>query len=225
MKLSRDITIHSKRAIFLLHRVASERVDSERDQLLDKVEEKFKEVQQYLKTTAEELHGTDPWLHSSAYSPGLQEFIEALSYYVLLKQGQLLSMEEALHWLRFPARLDTDKEEELVRVPLSGLNYVLGVADLTGELMRMCITAVGAGQQEIPFQLLPFIHSIYCGFHSLLPISREISHKLRTLHSSMAKVETACYTLQIRGSEIPQHMLSDVFHEDEGVENSEHFDD
>ena len=119
-------------------------------------------------------------------------------------------------------------DQMLVQVPLSELNYVLGIGDLTGELMRMCITAVGAGQQEVPFQLLPLIRAIYCGFHSLPPISKEILHKLHTLRSSLSKIENACYTLRIRGSEIPQHTISDVFHtsamEAEGIGSSNQFD-
>ena len=247
VKLSRDTTIHSKRAIFLLHRAANEGDSEERRELLlDEGEDKIREVFQFLRATAEELHGSDPWRHASAFSPGLQEFVEALSYYVFLRQGQLLSVEEAQQWMSFaPRRKGMEEErvegetelvvtenevgeEMLVQVPLSELNYVLAIGDLTGELMRMCITAVGAGQQEVPFQLLPFIRAIYCGFHSLPPMSKEILHKLHTLRSSMSKIESACYTLRIRGSEIPHHTMSDVFHtpavEAEGGGCSDHFD-
>lgn len=241
VKLSRDTTIHSKRAIFLLHRAAGERESDARGDLLLDGEDKLREVLQFLRATGKEIHGSDPWLHSSAYSPGLQEFIEALSYYGFLRQGQLLSMEEARHWLSF-TRLELEgeslesvedgnegtvegAENERIHVPLSEMNYVLGIADLAGELMRMCITAVGAGQQEVPFQVLPFMRCIYCGFHSLPPVSKEIIHKLRLLKSSMAKIENACYTLQIRGSEIPRQMMSDVFNEPiEGDRTSDFFD-
>ena len=213
VKLSRDTTIHSKRAIFLLHRAAIlDRGGSEREERLDEAEGKLQEVGQFLQSTARELTGLDPWLHLSAFSPGLQEFVEALAYYVFLRQGGLVSHEEVCHWLEFSCADEGSGDGEAVCVPLSRLNYVLGIADLTGELMRMCITAVGAGQQRVPFQLLPFISSIYHGFQSLPPISKEILHKLRTLRSSVGKIETACYTLKIRGSEIPRHMLGDVFH-------------
>lgn len=239
VKLSRDTTIHSKRSIFLLHRAAGERENNQREELLLDGEDKIREVFQFLRAIAEEVHGTDPWLHSSAYSPGVQEFVEALSYYVFLRQGQLLSMEEARHWLSFTqlepegANLEKESSEgavectesERVHVPLSELNYVLGIADLSGELMRMCITAVGAGQQDVPFQVLPFMRSIYCGFHSLQPMSKEIPHKLHLLRSSLAKIENACYTLQIRGSELPRQMMSDVFNMPmEGDRNSEYYD-
>ena len=245
VKLSRDTTIHSKRAIFLLHRAASEEDSEERRELLlDEGKDKICEVFQFLRATAVELHGSDPWQHAAAYSPGIQEFVEALSYYVFLRQGQLLSVDEAQQWMSFPEeeiegeRMEggaeaeaTESESEkkvLVQVPLSELNYVLAIGDLTGELMRMCITAVGAGQQEVPFQVLPLIRAIYCGFHSLPPVSKTILHKLHTLRSSLSKIENACYTLRIRGSEIPQHTISDVFHtsavEAEAVGCSNQFD-
>ena len=211
VKLSRDTTIHSKRAIFLLHQAAAaERGSDERAGRLEEAEGKLREVGQFLQATARELRGLDPWMHSSAFSPGLQEFVEALAYYVFLCRGHLVGLEEARHWLEFPC--NGGEEGEGACVPLSDLNYVLGVADLTGELMRMCITAVGAGQQQVPFQLLPFINSLFCGFQHLPPVCKDITNKLRTLRASLAKIETACYTLKIRGSEIPRHMLGDVFH-------------
>ena len=45
--------------------------------------------------------------------------------------------------------------------------------------------------------------------------------KCNVLKSSLEKVERACYTLRVRGSEIPTHMLADVFadqDQDEGFE-------
>ena len=257
VKLSRDTTILSKRIIFLLHRVSASK---EQGQLLEEVEAKMSEVCETLRLTAEELRGSDPYQFRAAYSPGLQEFIEAASYYTFLTRGELVSLEELRHWLSFTeqceeeaveggdgdSRKNTGWGERLTEkngrgdsegtidlkkstegrewVPLSELNFVLGVADLTGELMRMCITAVGAGQQDVPLQLLPFIRAIHCGFHIIVPVSGEIVHKLRALRSSLTKIEYACYTLKIRGSEIPKHMLGDVFRIPAEGENSNQYD-
>ena len=88
--------------------------------------------------------------------------------------------------------------------------YMLGVADLTGELMRMAITSVGKGDLDLPFELCKFLRVVLDAFVSYGNTSREISRKLWTLKQSVQKVENACYTLQVRGSEIPKHMLADV---------------
>ncbi len=89
--------------------------------------------------------------------------------------------------------------------------YMLGMADFTGELMRMCINSVGSGDRDTPFELVSFMREIYDGFQLLgnTP-NREVVRKLYTMRQSLKKVENTCYTLHVRGSEIPEHMLLDA---------------
>lgn len=239
VKLSRDCTIHSKRTIFLLHRFTSE---TKKDEILLEADEKFKEILEILKLIADELVGEDPDKYRSAYSPGVQEFVEAITYYMFLKSGKLISLEETRKYLTFQmeakeqatdnaeeAKGDSDKEMEVedseLILPLDPLDYVLGVADLTGELMRMCINAVGSGNlQELPFEILPFVRAVHCGFQSLRPVTREIPRKLFVLRSSLAKIEQVCYTLKVRGSEIPKHMLAHALNVTTRAENAQSLD-
>ena len=239
VKLSRDCTIHSKRTIFLLHRFTSE---TKKDEILLEADEKFKEILEILKLIADELVGEDPDKYHSAYSPGVQEFVEAITYYMFLKSGKLISLEETRKYLTFQmeakeqatdnaeeAKGDSDKEMEVedseLILPLDPLDYVLGVADLTGELMRMCINAVGSGNlQELPFEILPFVRAVHCGFQSLRPVTREIPRKLFVLRSSLAKIEQVCYTLKVRGSEIPKHMLAHALNVTTRAENAQSLD-
>ena len=244
VKLSRDCTIHSKRTIFLLHRTTSEPTKSE---ILSEANGKFKEILAILKLITGELVGEDPDKYRSAYSPGIQEFIEALTYFTFLKSGKLISVEETQKYLTFHeaekhmARNDgeenSNKSEEMegddqlpvatsvsyltTALPLNPLDYVLGVADLTGELMRMSINAIGSGNQDLPFEILPFVRAVQCGFQSLRPVSREIPRKLYVLRSSLAKIEQVCYTLKIRGSEIPKHMLVHALNVSTRAENAQ----
>merc|ERR1712150_424579 len=87
------------------------------------------------------------------------------------------------------------------RVP--PMEYMLGIADLTGELMRLAIQSVGGGNLDTPFQLCKFIRVIYDSFVSYGNIARELNRKVTVLRQSLRKVENACYTLHVRGSEIP----------------------
>ena len=243
VKLSRDCTIHSKRTIFLLHRTTS---DPKKSEILSEADGKFKEILAILKLITCELVGEDPDKYRSAYSPGIQEFIEALTYFMFLKSGKLISVEETQKYLTFHEETencmaDSEGEEmnktqemeggdqlpvatsvsHLITLPLNSLDYVLGVADLTGELMRMSINAVGSGNQDLPFGILPFVRAVHCGFQSLRPISREIPRKLYVLRSSLAKIEQVCYTLKIRGSEIPKHMLVHALNVSTRAENAQ----
>lgn len=51
------------------------------------------------------------------------------------------------------------------------------------------------------------------------PGNKEMSKKAYVLRQSLSKMELVCYNIQIRGSEIPKHMLMNV------IESSEVTDD
>merc|ERR1719466_55788 len=105
-----------------------------------------------------------------------------------------------------------------VTVPQS--EYILGLADLTGELMRNAINSLGSGNMDVCFVLLDILQNMSEGF-SRLPkheAPRDIGQKVYTLKQSCKKVENACYAISVRGSEIPKTHLADIFSQkrDEG---------
>ena len=77
--------------------------------------------------------------------------------------------------------------------------------------MRLAINSVANGDLEKPRELCTLMRCIHDSFLSFGNSSREISQKARVLKQSLLKVENACYNLRVRGSEIPQHMLKNVF--------------
>ncbi|OPJ72746.1 translin-associated protein X [Patagioenas fasciata monilis] len=189
VKLSRDITIESKRTIFLLHRFISAPNGGE---ILNESEVKLDGVRRKIKQVAQELIGEDMYQFHRAISPGLQEY---------LQRSQDFSTSNS-----------HDKQPHTCSLKVTPVDYLLGVADLTGELMRLCISSVGNGDIDTPFELSQFLRQIYDGFTFIGNTGPyEVSKKLYTLKQSLAKVENACYTLKVRGSEIPKHMLADVF--------------
>ncbi|XP_056252300.1 translin-associated protein X isoform X2 [Seriola aureovittata] len=214
VKISRDVTIESKRTIFLLHRVTSvpdpEDVLNEADVKLDGVRQKIGQI-------AEELRGEDIHQFHRAFTPGIQEYVEAISFLHYIRHRSLISLEEINARLVF-MRAEKGAAEALplgaqvLTFHVTPSDYLLGVADLTGELMRMCISSVGNGDIDTPFQLSQFLRQIHDGFSYIGNTGPyEVSKKLHTLRQSLGKVEDACYTLRVRGSEIPKHMLADVF--------------
>jgi len=108
---------------------------------------------------------------------------------------------------------DESAEEMSVHIP--PMEYMLGIGDLTGELMRVAINSIGIGDIEKPFELCSFLRGIHDGFLLFGNINRYLSRKMYTLKQSLQKVENGCYTLQVRGSEIPKHMLADVLNSSE----------
>ena len=135
-----------------------------------------------------------------------------------LQTKTLLGLPLVLERLTFSAETKEEGEGQTdvavtspkLNVPIPPLEYFLGVTDLTGELMRLAINSVGNGDLDTPVEVCKFLRVMELGFTSLGNASREITRKLYTLRQSLRKVETACYTIQVRGSEIPKHMLIDV---------------
>ncbi|XP_016285739.1 translin-associated protein X isoform X1 [Monodelphis domestica] len=220
VKLSRDITVESKRTIFLLHRITSA---PDVEEIMNESESKLEAVRQKIKQVAQELWGEDMYQYHRAITPGLQEYVEAVSFQHFIKTRSLISVDEINKQLVFMSD-DTREENNTISSDLNDkplctwslkvtpVDYLLGVADLTGELMRMCINSVGNGDIDTPFEVSQFLRQIYDGFSFIGNTGPyEVSKKLYTLKQSLAKVENACYTLKVRGSEIPKHMLADVF--------------
>lgn len=93
VKLSRDITIESKRLIFLLHTVDVKKpnytkiLDEARTRLVALCANNFASI-------AKELQDQDPYQYSRAYSAGLQEFIEAWSYFHYLSDTNINDWNE-----------------------------------------------------------------------------------------------------------------------------------
>ncbi|GFR31347.1 translin-associated protein X [Trichonephila clavata] len=221
VKKSRDLTIESKRVIFLLHRVSS---DGNKEEILKEAESRlhalFKDV---ISGISSELTKRELYQFVRAFSPGLQEFVEAVSFYYYLKNENVVHIEE-VHNPDFLQQLsevsDPNEEKEKVEsgLPLASMltpiDFILGIADLTGELMRKCINSVAAGDIDEPFRLCFVLQSIYEALSSH-NYNKELKRKLFVLKSSLQKVENACYAIRIRGSEIPKHMLADFFSNEE----------
>ena len=176
---------------------------------------------------ATELSDQDPNKFRSAFTIGIEEYIEALSYYVFLKEARLVTLEEVQQWLTFPLedKMETDSVEKETSLeketesatqqtlifPLTPVMFVLGVGDLTGELMRLSINAVGSGNREMPFSVMQFIRDVYCSFLRLWPgSSKELPKKIEIMKTSLLKIEQVCYTIRVRGSEMSQNMLADL---------------
>jgi len=100
--------------------------------------------------------------------------------------------------------------DSVISVLVPPAEYILGVADLTGEMMRRAINSVGDGELDRPFEICTSLQEIESAYSGLINCNREVNRKLTVLRQSLRKVEAACYTLKVRGSEIPKHMLVDV---------------
>jgi len=196
VKMSRDVTIQSKRLIFSLLR-KEESVES----LLEDGKKKIIDIKELLSKICDELKTEDPYKFAIAISPGIQEFIEAVTLMHFIENGKLISYDEVKE-LYFCFGEDM--------VLFTQYDFMLGVADLTGELMRMAINCIGSREMGRAENICQILRTIFQEFSIFAYENKELSRKIGVMRASMNKVEKACYNVQVRGSEIPDHMLADI---------------
>ncbi|KAH0955229.1 hypothetical protein HN011_011427 [Eciton burchellii] len=213
-KINRDLGIESKRIIFFLHTIDKE---SKRGFVLDIAKSRLDKVAQTMfRDIANELDGQDAYQFHRAYRAGLEEYIEALTFHEYLQNGSMqdwTNLEKALIYHTTPAESTIQQViTKTTQVMITPTDYILGIADLTGELTRKCINSLAIGDVTSCYQICNLVRKIYVGFlgYTSLVFSNEMNKKILTLKQSLTKMENACYTIKVRGSEIPKHMLADA---------------
>jgi hypothetical protein len=163
---------------------------------------------------AADLIGINAWRYQRQISPGIQEFMEAISFEHYLRTQKLITLEEASKNL--PAGFD-----------LTGDDYVLGIFDLVGELMRFAITTMAttgtlpgsesgensAEERDILMDLrllrtaFEALDTTSCGGTGL---GKDVEKKMEVMKTCVEKVETAVYGMIIRGRERPKGWVPDL---------------
>jgi len=152
-----------------------------------------------------ELVGDQFWRYQRQISPGLQEYIEALSFAQFLNDGSLITYEQV------QATLCGVEGEAYF--PLSISDYLLGISDLTGELMRFAISGFGSpGGRAKALEICTFVRGCKADFERFTPYIWELQKKQNVTAQSLAKIEDVAYTAVIRTSEfdLPLEMLDDI---------------
>ncbi|TVU22571.1 hypothetical protein EJB05_32281 [Eragrostis curvula] len=183
VKASRDITMNSKKVIFQVHRISK----ANKEEVLSKAENDLATVvNQYIGKLVKELHGTDFWKLRRAYTFGVQEYVEAATFCRFCKTGTLLSLTEINESLLALS----DKSVDPLQINV--LDYVLGVADLSGELMRLAIGCISDGEVEYAKNICSFVRDIYRELTLVVPLmddNMEMKKKMEVMLQSVVKIE------------------------------------
>ncbi|KAL7643429.1 UNVERIFIED_CONTAM: hypothetical protein RMT77_005411 [Armadillidium vulgare] len=214
-KTNRDVTQKCKKIIFALQRIPG--LEEEETKSIMKVSaNEFRDIEQtLLRYIAMELKDGDKYQFLNAYTAGIQEYVEALTFYHFLLNEKILSHSEVQNRVIFRSnKPENDSEDLILCVPIPAKEYILGLGDLTGELMRFCIKSLSVGNYTMCHKICDILRHFNSGFMSLGYISsKELYHKTFVLKSTLAKVEEACYSLQLRKSELPPEMLATLLTE------------
>jgi predicted translin family RNA/ssDNA-binding protein len=180
-----------------------------------------------------DLQNLNAHRYARQISGGHQEYIEAASFEHYLTTASLLTYEDAVAKVR---ALDAEGPG----VGLGFEDYVLGIYDMTGELMRFAITAM-ATSGELPRPeangkdamevdsaysqrtILTDLRQLRSALESLNtsntgPFGKEADKKADVMRQSVEKVERALYGLTVRGAERPKGWMPDLSEGSRAVE-------
>lgn len=162
---------------------------------------------------ASDLQDLNAWRYQSQISPGIQEYIEAISFQHYLETRRLISYEEAQ--AKIPGGIILTEDD-----------YVLGLFDLVGELMRFAITNMathgavprGAAATEggEGGDIMTDLRQLRASFEGLDGAGRKADKKMDVMRSCVEKVEGAVYGMIVRGRERPKGWVVDVGEERRG---------
>jgi predicted translin family RNA/ssDNA-binding protein len=170
---------------------------------------KSKEYSQHTQTirdrfvsVAPDLKGIDAYRYQRQISPGIQEFMEAILFQHYLETQSILPPTESAKLIPEDVLLTED-------------DYVLGLFDMTGELMRYAITQM-ATNGELPTsksagedKILTVLQELRMRLETLdisgsFGLAKNVEQKMKTTRNSVDKVESAVYSMTVRGNERPK---------------------
>ena len=123
---------------------------------------------------------SDPALFLRAFTPGFQEYIEALCFLRLVETSDLPTCGEILEKTKF------DFENA---GPTLFAEIILGIADIAGEVMRFATNMVSKGIQDYNKPAKNFLQQMYLLFFKIAPdVNKEVNKKIWALRGSMIKV-------------------------------------
>jgi predicted translin family RNA/ssDNA-binding protein len=178
-----------------------------------------------------DLQGLNAYRYSNNITGGNQELMEAMAFQHYLETQRLMSIEEARNKLH---SLSAGNE----KVMLTEADYVLGIFDMVGELMRFAITSMATGGQIVAprlddgmdvdevtprsvladlWELRSYLELLDASGSSL---AREFGKKMGVMQECVEKVEKASYGQIVRGSERPKGWVPDFDERREEIEVS-----
>ncbi|PKI85117.1 hypothetical protein MVES1_001289 [Malassezia vespertilionis] len=215
LKVARDVTGLSKKVIFHLHRFriadgwpfAGEEHNAG---ILQEAHGKLEHIYTILRACAldEGLAGPSDrpsvlMLRNERNIGGaIEELVEAVSFLYFLEHNALIPHGVVQDPLRSPTGT--------LLVYIAPMRYLLGLSDLTGELMRFGINAASApAALFILAQVLGTQQQIYYALERLVPYYPAVGKKQQVSLASIHKVQDAAYAIRIRSAEYghDKHLL------------------
>jgi len=117
-------------------------------------------------------------LYLSAYKVAFQEYVEAAAYYNWVKSNKLVTRKE---------------------LGVSADSYLLGICDLTGELVRKAINSAIKQEYNAAFEIKEFVSELYGVLLKFDFRNGELRKKFDSIKYDLKKLEDLVLELKLKG--------------------------
>jgi predicted translin family RNA/ssDNA-binding protein len=138
--------------------------------LIKKIESVKKQIEAIVKTNHR-------LLSVGAYKVGIGEYVEALLYYNFVKNGKLPSHK---------------------KLNVSSENYLFGLCDLTGELVRKAVFLAGKGKNKEVTRIKDLVDEIYGEVLKFDVRDNDLRRKIDSIKYDLKKLEDLVLELKLR---------------------------
>lgn len=190
---SRKINALSKKVIYSLHRDDLDNAKKNMDNL-------NKELIQFLKLYSKSKHSI-----IGSYKVAIQEFIEAISFYYFVKNEVLYQPEFVNSLNQLDSKFNNQNLNNPICISLSEHKfmidpdfYILGLCDLSGELVRKALNDGIKGDYASVFKIQKFLSSIFNEVAQIDYRNGEIRKKFDSLRWDLRKIEEMAFSLKIK---------------------------
>jgi predicted translin family RNA/ssDNA-binding protein len=176
-------------------------------------EKYYDAIQKSYQDVANDLQSLDAYRYGRTITFGTQEFVEAISFEHYLETQKLITFGETVEKV-------SSLGGKVTPIPVTEMDYILGIYDMTGELMKFAVTAM-AMTGEVPTtardenemddgprrNVLNDLRELRALLQSLnvnAMFAKETNKKMDVMQASVQKVENALYGLIVRGAERPK---------------------
>lgn len=142
---------------------------------LDNAAKLLKEIEKEKKLLDKIATHSNKMLFEGSYKVGLQEYAEAVLYYHFVTGGKLIELD------------------------ISAEHYVLGLADLPGELVRRAVFLAGKGKVEDVGKIRDAVDDVYGELLKFDFRDNEIRRKVDAVKYDLRKLEDLMLDLKLKG--------------------------
>jgi len=156
-----------------------------------------------------DLREISTYRYARQISGGIQEYIEAIAFHHYLTTGKLIPLSVVQQSVKY-------------LIEITPGDYILGIFDLVGEMMRFSITMIatrgGAERDGKVAKALRDLRELRLEFEGLDTtlgggsglLGKEVQKKLGVMKTCVEKVEAAMCGVIVRGSERPRGWIPDL---------------